>query len=175
MSADGVKEFGPTSARSTGQNVWVARTWGKPVDIQTVIDKQSIKDLQVYYSLSIDSGEYDNLDKVFVPDVVSDYGHAGSHVGIEPIKAACANALDPLTSAQHLNGDHWAEIDGDTATAGCYLTVHMYMEGAPGGEHFSMGGRYDDELVRTEDGWRIARRAMTILWSEGNSDVRFNR
>ncbi len=34
------------------------------MDTQTLIDKQLIRDLQNYYSYSIDSGEYDNLDNV---------------------------------------------------------------------------------------------------------------
>ena len=145
------------------------------MDYQDVIDKQAIMDLQVRYSMAIDSGRYDELDHVFTPDVIADYGHAGQHQGVETIKEACRVALDPLTSAQHQNGNHWAEIDGDTATAGCYFTVHQHLEGTPGGEHFSMGGRYDDELVRTAGGWRITKRTLTVLWSDGNPAVRFNR
>ena len=148
---------------------------GQAVDIQEVIDKQAIKDLQTYYSRSIDTGAYDNLDNVFTPDVVSDYGNAGSGVGLEPIKEMTAVALDPLNVAQHLNGNHWAEIDGDTATAGCYFRVHMYRADTPGGDHYQMGGTYDDELIRTGDGWRVSRRKISVLWSEGNSDVRWAR
>jgi hypothetical protein len=144
-------------------------------EIRHVIDKQAIHDLQVFYSTSIDSGAYDNLDDVFTADVISDYGHAGTHEGVTGIKEACRIAIDPLTAAQHINSNYWAEIDGDSARAGCYFTVHMYAEGTPGGEHFHMGGVYDDELVRTERGWRISRRAMRLLWSEGNRDVRFDR
>lgn len=144
-------------------------------EIQKVIDKQAIHDLQVFYSLSIDSGAYDNLDCVFTNDIVSDYGHAGTHNSIGEIKNACRLALEPLTTAQHTNGNHWAEIDGDSARAGCHFTVHMYREGTPGGEHFEMGGEYEDELVRTDDGWRISHRVMRLLWSDGNRAVRFDR
>ena len=65
-------------------------------EMQNVIDKQAIQDLQVFYSMSIDSGSYDNLDDVFTREVVSDYGHAGTHQGIPGIKEACRIALDPL-------------------------------------------------------------------------------
>ena len=54
--------------------------------LQTVIDKQAIHDLQVFYSMSIDSGDYDNLDEVFTEDIVSDYGHAGRHTSVDEIK-----------------------------------------------------------------------------------------
>ena len=145
------------------------------MDTQTLEDKQAISDLQNYYSFSIDSGEYDNLEDVFVPDVIADYGVAGFNEGLEQVKSTCRNALDPLTSAQHMNGNNWADIDGDEAIAGCYFQVHMYLESAPGGEHFEMGGRYDDELIRTAGGWRIEKRKITILWSQGNADIRYVR
>ena len=143
--------------------------------LREVVDKQQIQELQVRYSLAIDGGRYDDLDHIFTADVLSDYGHAGAHHGVEPIKQMCREALDPLTAAQHQNGNHWADVDGDTAVAGCYFTVQQYRQGTEGGEHFRMGGRYDDELVRTPEGWRIRRRTLRVLWSEGNPAVRFDR
>ena len=141
---------------------------------QTLIDIQEIRDLQVHYAMSIDAGHYEELDRVFTADVVADYGHAGQHHGVETIKAACRSALDPLTSVQHLIANHWAEIDVDLARAGCYFVGHAYREGTPGGEHYSTGGRYDDELKRTDQGWRITKRTLVILWADGNADVRFS-
>jgi hypothetical protein len=145
------------------------------MDTQTLIDKQLIRDLQNRYSYSIDSGEYDNLDDVFLPNVVADYGAAGLTNSLDDVKNTIRGALEPLSAVQHVNGNQWAEIDGDAACAGCYFQVHMYREGTQGGEHFEMGGRYDDELVRTADGWRFAKRAITLLWSDGNPDVRWVR
>jgi hypothetical protein len=49
----------------------------------------------------------------------------------------------------------------------------MFKEGVFDGEHFEMGGRYDDELLRTPDGWRFTSRTITILWSDGNRKVRW--
>lgn len=143
------------------------------MDTQTLLDKQAIHDLQTLYSVSIDNGHYDRLDDVFTPDGTVDYAHAGAHVGVDAIKATCRQALEPLTSAHHQNGNHWAEIDGDTARAGCYFTVHMMRDGTDGGDTFSMGGAYVDDLVRQADGWRITRRALTVSWREGNPAVRF--
>ena len=33
---------------------------------------------------------------------------------------------------------------------------------------FFVGGRYDDDFVRTAAGWRIAKRVETTLWFEGS-------
>jgi len=136
-------------------------------------DRQAIRDLQNDYAFSIDTGDYDRLDEIFTRDVVADYGAAGYLEGVQAVKDACRQALEPLTAVQHINGNHIVRIDGDTATASCYFHVHQHREDTDGGDHFEMGGRYDDELVRSPAGWRIRRRTLTIIWSEGNPKVRW--
>lgn len=143
--------------------------------VQDAIDKQAIRDLQNFYSASIDAGRYDNLDQIFTADVIADYGEVGYHDGVAAIKETCRIALEPLTAVQHINGNHMAQIDGDTARASCYFHVHQLREGTEGGDHFEMGGRYDDELERQADKWRIRRRKLTIIWSHGNPRVRWDR
>jgi hypothetical protein len=147
--------------------------WGARLNEQEVADKQAIRDLQNYYSYSIDAGDYDNLDDVFTVDVVADYGVAGFHEGVDAVKTTCRGALEPLTAVQHINGNHVAQINGDEATASCYFHVHQHREGTQGGDHFEMGGRYDDELERRPEGWRINKRKITIIWSDGNPEVRW--
>ena len=139
---------------------------------QEIPDKQHIRELQNRYSYAIDSGQYDKLDDMFTPDATYHFV-TGSTDNIEALKNTIREALQPLTSSQHINGNQWAEITGDHATAGCYFTVHMFKEGVADGEHFEMGGRYDDELLRTPDGWRFTSRTITILWSDGNRRVRW--
>jgi hypothetical protein len=139
---------------------------------QKIADKQHIRELQNRYSYAIDSGQYDKLDGMFTPDATYHFV-TGSTDNLEALKNTIRDALQPLTTSQHINGNQWAEIEGDRATAGCYFTVHMYKEGLADGEHFEMGGRYDDELLRTPDGWRFTCRTITILWSDGNRKVRW--
>ena len=115
---------------------------------EEIIDKQHIQELQNRYSYSIDSGQYDQLDAMFTPDATYHFV-TGSTDNIEALKNTIRDALSAPYTSQHINGNQWAEIDGDLAKAGCYFTVHMYKEGLADGEHFEMGGRYDDELVRT--------------------------
>ena len=139
---------------------------------QEIPDKQHIRELQNRYSYAIDSGQYDKLDGMFTPDATYNFV-TGSTDNLEALKNTIRDALQPLSSSQHINGNQWAEIEGDRAAAGCYFTVHMYKKGLADGEHFEMGGRYEDELIRTPDGWRFTSRTITILWSDGNRRVRW--
>ena len=102
-----------------------------------IADKQRILELQNRYSYSIDSGNYDKLDAMFTPDATYHFV-TGSTDNMEALKKTIQDALQPLTSSQHINGNQWAEIEGDRATAGCYFTVHMYKEGLADGEHFEI-------------------------------------
>ena len=139
---------------------------------EEIIDKQRIQELQNHYSYSIDSGQYDNLDVLFTSNATYNFV-TGFTDNIEALKTTIRDALSPLTTSQHVNGNQWAEINGNLAKAGCYFTVHMHKEGLADGEHFEMGGRYDDELVRAADGWQFSKRTITILWSDGNPKVRW--
>ncbi len=140
-------------------------------DVST--SKQQIRELQDAYSLAMDSGKYEYFEKIFLPDIEADYGPAGIGTGLDSLKDICRSALEPLDSVQHMNGNHWARINGPEAEAGCYFRVHMTREGVSGGTQFEMGGKYTDQLIRTHDGWRIATRKITLLWSSGNPEVRF--
>jgi hypothetical protein len=42
---------------------------------------------------------------------------------------------------------------------------------ACGGDTFTIGGTYDDELVRVGDDWRIAGRTLSRTWEDGNPAV----
>ena len=132
--------------------------------------KLAIQDLQVRYSVAIDSGDYNILDDIFAPDAVGIYGRA--YIGIEEIKKAMFDGCDYLTSVQHLNGNHWASIHGVNATAGCYLHVIQHLVDTPGGDLHEMGGVYDDQLIFTDNGWRITERKITIKCSKGNTLIR---
>ena len=132
--------------------------------------KVAIQELQVRYSIAIDSGDYNILDDIFTPDAVGIYG--SPYIGIEEIKKAMFDGCDYLTSVQHLNGNHWASIQGVNATAGCYLHVIQHLVDTPGGDLHEMGGVYDDQLIFTDNGWRITERKITIKWSKGNTLIR---
>jgi hypothetical protein len=42
---------------------------------------------------------------------------------------------------------------------------------AGGGDTFTIGGTYEDRLVRIGDEWRIAGRTLIRTWTEGSAAV----
>jgi hypothetical protein len=66
----------------------------------------------------------------------------------------------------HVTVDATVEVDGDRAVQDVTMVIlsRPPKDAAPGAglSKLSNTGRYRDELVRTTDGWRFARRTATL-------------
>ena len=139
--------------------------------LQQLLDRAEIGDLLARYSTALDSRDWDLLDTVFLPDAVCDYGALGQPHGVEEIAALIRGTIGDLDATQHLVGNVVVDVRGDEGTADCYLISQHIRRDTPGGDHYFLGGRYHDTVVRTPAGWRIAHRTLHRLWTEGNRDV----
>lgn len=133
-------------------------------------DRQEIADVLHRYGYALDGRDWDGLRACFLPDVVGHYG-GDPLQGYEAIEELCRVTLEPLSVSQHLIGNVTVSVDGDAASATCYLHAQHVLPGTPGGEQFIFAGRYLDLLVRTPDGWRIAERTLEAMWTSGNPAV----
>jgi hypothetical protein len=64
---------------------------------------------------------------------------------------------------------------GFRTSLGGFERDHLYYETFQdklcGQPHFTIGGWYDDDLIRTADGWHIVHRTGTAVWFDGNPKV----
>lgn len=137
--------------------------------LRMLADRREIDDVLYRYAQALDAHDWQLLrDGVFTEDAVAEFGEfGGRHEGIEAILALVSGALSGLDASQHLIGSPLAEVDGDTATARCYLQAqHVF-----GDDQYLVGGTYEDELVRTPAGWRIRLRTLTGTWASGDPGV----
>jgi SnoaL-like domain len=133
-------------------------------------DRLAIIELTHRYCWALDSKQLELLDTVFMPDARAELRSAPLE-GRDAIRNRIHAALAPLDATQHTVTNHMITIDGDTATSRCYLHSQHVRTGVEGGELYVIAGRYEDELVRTPDGWRIVFRNLVGVWSEGNLEV----
>jgi SnoaL-like domain len=133
-------------------------------------DVHEIVDLAVAYTWALDTKQFDELRAIFLPDATADL-HGVACEGIDAIIARIETPLTLLDATQHLVGNHQVNVDGDDATHRCQLQGQHVKRGTPGGDNFIIGGVYEDRLVRTADGWRIAHRTMSAMWTDGNPAV----
>jgi hypothetical protein len=145
-------------------------------DDRSADDHSAIVQLTIDYCWALDTGTWDDLRSVFTPDVIADLGAGGQH-GIEEIIERVSSALGPLDDSQHMVTNHQVTIDasgdspGDSATGRCYVQAQHIRNDAEGGSLYTVGGRYEDRFVRTDDGWRIAERQIVVMWTDGNRGV----
>ena len=135
-------------------------------------DKVEIKDVLSLYAFALDSHQFDLFDLVFHEDVRAEFGPAGAvwH-GRDNLKRTFDEFHVTLTNHQHQMMGQVVHVDGDKANAFSYGNWLLVREGAEGGSSWLGTGWYDDELVRTEDGWRIKDRIAKLVSWTGNPRV----
>jgi hypothetical protein len=133
-------------------------------------DRLAIIELTHRYCWALDSKQLELLDTVFELDATAELRSAPLE-GLEAIRSRIHGALAPLDATQHTVTNHLITVDGNTATSRCYLHSQHVRAAAEGGELYVIAGRYEDELVRTPHGWRIAFRRLVGVWTDGNLEV----
>jgi uncharacterized protein (TIGR02246 family) len=128
-----------------------------------VVDRAQIRELTARYNRCFDDGDPEGFAANFTEDgaMVIDGG---------PTVTGRAELADMVRRTPygilHVTVDGIVEVDGDRAVQDVtLLVVARPAAGAPvdkRGARLRSSGRYHDELVRTPDGWRFARRTVTL-------------
>jgi 3-phenylpropionate/cinnamic acid dioxygenase small subunit len=122
-------------------------------------DDAAIRNLLARYCVLLDLDDVDGWVELFTPDATYfTYGREfDGHEGLRKLMSGAPGGL-------HLGGPPAIEgVDGDHARAVQNL-LFVPHEGDP------RRALYDDELVRTPHGWRIASRRCRFLTAGGLSD-----
>ena len=126
---------------------------------QEVADRVEILDLIARYSTVVDRGAWAEMEALFTPDAVLDFTATGGISGsVADHQEFNAKVLSGFASTQHVMGLPTVVVDGDTATSRSICFNPMVVNDA---HVFFVGLWYDDELVRTADGWRFSSRVQS--------------
>ncbi|WP_283631757.1 nuclear transport factor 2 family protein [Mycolicibacterium poriferae] len=132
------------------------------LSLEEISDRLEIQQLLVDYSTAIDRRRFDDLDAVFTPDAYIDYRAMGGIDGRYPeVKAWLSEVLPNFPAYAHMLGNFDVRIvrdpAGDTASART-LCFNPMVLGGDEGQVLFCGLWYDDEFIRTEQGWRMTKR-----------------
>ncbi len=145
--------------------------------IQRLEDRNAIIDVVIKYATSIDAADWDGYASIFTDPVHIDFSEAGLPAADFPLDQFIGFArqgLEAWDARQHISPNHVVEFDAaDPGQAVCrsYMYAQHYKKGAPGGEFYLMRGSYDNQMVRTAHGWKIARITQHLFWLEGNPNA----
>ncbi len=122
-------------------------------------DRQDISDVLVRYATAIDRRDWRLFRTVFTDDCELDYGEIGAWKGIDAVAEFMEQVHAMAGHTMHRLTNQAVTVDGDKATARTYVDALIMAGDNQTGVNAL--GFYDDEIVRTADGWRIARRRFT--------------
>jgi 3-phenylpropionate/cinnamic acid dioxygenase small subunit len=124
-------------------------------------DRQEIDDVLLRYATGIDRRDWPLFRTVFTEDCELDYGEIGAWTGIDAVTLFMQQAHAMAGHTLHRMSNQVIAVDGDKAEARSYVDALIMVGDNTSGVNGI--GYYDDDLVRTDAGWRIARRRFTIV------------
>jgi len=120
-----------------------------------------VGELLVRYATGIDRRDWKLLRSCFTDDCFADYGDIGQWNGGDEITAWMRASHEPLGVTLHRITNAEVRWEGDLVMARCYVDALVTGPGGVGGAQAC--GFYDDVVVSTDDGWKIARRSYTMV------------
>lgn len=128
-------------------------------------DREVIKNLYRRYAYGVDSIDFDLVRTVFHPDC--ECVGTAEKGGLDEYLDGMEEALHAWDASMHFVGNQYVEIDGDEGFVESWVVgYHMEAEDSPL-QHLVLGLRYQDDLVRDGDDWKIIRRVTSKQWHTG--------
>ncbi|MEU5187302.1 nuclear transport factor 2 family protein [Streptomyces klenkii] len=154
-------------------------TTGLQDRIDALADRAALTDLIDRYLLSLDARRFDDAwaRGLFTPDVRIT-SPVGTEEGIDGLAASQAATMAKFERTQHIGTNYVMDIAGDRATVRWNaLMTHVHLastravRGSGPGEHFTVGGTFAGEVVRTAGGWRFRRLDIRAVWTHGEGPL----
>jgi 3-phenylpropionate/cinnamic acid dioxygenase small subunit len=141
---------------------------------QEISDRIEIEQLLIRYCYAIDQRDWDAYRAVYTDDAVIDDVSAGPGNSVDDMVEFLSGALERVVLIQHAISTSLIEIDGDAARARTVCHCPVVLDRGNGEtQMFFQGLWHVDELVRTPDGWKIAKRAERDYFHNMPPDFRF--
>ena len=140
------------------------------MDYTNMFEKLAIKELVDTFSILADDKDAAGQTALFTEDaVVKSYlnGEVISElVGHDAIGKGFGDFLSLFDTVYHINGQQVVSVEGDTAHGISYCQVVLIgmMEGKK--MRTMQGVRYQDQYVKENGQWRIAKRDSNFMWRE---------
>jgi 3-phenylpropionate/cinnamic acid dioxygenase small subunit len=121
--------------------------------------RQELADLVIRYATGIDDRDWKLFRSCFADDCVSDYGEVGHWDTGDALTEFMEQAHAPCGHTMHRMGNQVVRRNGDGYSSRTYVdAIVLRGDNRKGLQTF---GYYDDEFVRTGEGWKISRRRFT--------------
>jgi 3-phenylpropionate/cinnamic acid dioxygenase small subunit len=122
-------------------------------------DRQDIAEVLLRYATGIDRRDWSVFRSAFTADCELDYGEIGTWNGVDAVTDFMEQSHAMAGHTMHRLTNQVITVNGDRAEARTYVDGLIMV--ADNGSGVNAVGFYDDDLVRSAEGWRITRRRFT--------------
>ena len=138
--------------------------------VQWLMDRTAISELLFSFARALDTRDYatyvDNHADggvLELPDPVK----PGATIVLrkEQMLEAVPKSLGRYRATHHLSANHQIRVDGDRAISVSYLQA-VHVREVPT-DHWSAGGWYECDYLRTAQGWKFTRVRLSAVWMSG--------
>ncbi|PSL23011.1 nuclear transport factor 2 family protein [Chitinophaga ginsengisoli] len=140
------------------------------MDIKELADRASLKELVDAVSILADKKDVHSEVLLFSENAISETFVGGVSVlklkGRKEMAEAFGNFLKDFETVYHLNGQQTVSINGDNANGTSYCQITLI--GNENGRKIktTIGAIYQDDYVRENNRWLIAKRIGNFEWQE---------
>jgi 3-phenylpropionate/cinnamic acid dioxygenase small subunit len=139
-----------------------------------VTDHQELVELLARYASIADTQDFDELpETVFTDRVICDFESVGAGPQIEIERDVFMQQLRTFfadyQATHHAITNHRVRVDGDVASIRAHVHAQHWLPSDVAPQHrnrWLVVGFYDDEAVRTPDGWRLRKVRLTMTYEE---------
>lgn len=124
-------------------------------------DHLAVSNVLLRYATAIDTRDWSLFESCFTADCRADYGEVGSWSSryeftefMRQVHSMCGHSLHRITNCVVSGADKPVKTRS-------YVDAIVMLPDNENGTRAA--GFYDDEVVLTDDGWRIARRTYTMI------------
>ena len=149
-------------------------------DASSLSDRAAISDVVYAYATGLDRRDWKLFRSIFMDSIDMDFRSVGLRAEIFDADKWVHDAervFDGFKATRHTSTNHVHELRGDEATCISNMQAEHFVEREPGDgldggdDRWTIGGYYINELVRTSEGWKLAKVTLEVTWQTGNTGL----
>lgn len=141
----------------------------------SVEDKLAATETVYRYATGIDTRDWALYRSIFADEVTLDF----TSYRPGPVRTISADdwvaGLIPLftglAATQHSMTNPLTVVTGDSADVTMYMQAHHVFDADDPDSYYTIGGYYEDRLVRRDGRWQITAVTLNVTWRLGDYDI----
>ena len=142
----------------------------------SVEDKLAVAECVYRYATGVDTRDWVLYRSLFADEVEFDFsgyeaGRPSVTMAADDWVAGVRPLFEGLAATQHMMSNPLVELQGDGADITMYVRAHHVLDPEDAEAFYTVGGYYQNRLVREDGGWKLVRVKLTVTWRLGRPEI----